>query len=72
MKLYTKLVGLQFKVVYKPGSSNLVADDLSWHPSPPTHLHAILSSSLTWLAEVVAGCGADPASHKLNIVGTIY
>lgn len=65
MKLYTKLVGLQFKVVYKPGTSNLAADALSRHPSPPEYIHAISSSSPMLLAEVVARYAADPTSRKL-------
>jgi len=65
MKLYTKLVGLQFKVVYKPGSSNWVADALSRHPLPPEQLNAISSSSPTWLSDVVAGYDSDPTSRKL-------
>ena len=35
LKLYTKLACLQYKIVYKPGTSNLAADALSRHPTPP-------------------------------------
>jgi len=65
MKLYTKVVGLQFRVVYKLGASNLAADALSRHPLPPEQLNAISTSSPTWLSDVVAGYDSDPTSRKL-------
>jgi hypothetical protein len=65
MKLYTKLVGLQFQVVYKPGVSNLAADALSRHPDPPEHLNAISAPSHSWLADVAAGYNFDPFCKKL-------
>ena len=33
MKMYTKLIGLEYKIVYKPGTSNAAADALSRYPS---------------------------------------
>lgn len=65
LKMYTKLAGLQYKVVYKPGTSNMAADALSRHPAPPVHLNAISYSTPEWLSEVVAGYDSDPASAKL-------
>jgi hypothetical protein len=65
LKMYTKLAGLQYKVVYKAGTSNQAADALSRHPSPPTHIHAISSATPAWLSEVSSGYNGDPASKKL-------
>lgn len=65
MKLYTKLVGMQFKVIYKPGATNLAVDALSRHPQPPTQLNAISYASPSWLAEVAAGYATDPVSRSL-------
>jgi hypothetical protein len=65
MKMYTKLIGLQYKIVYKLGTSNAAADALSRHPSPPAQVNAISSVSPTWLSEVVAGYSSDPASVRL-------
>lgn len=38
LKLYTKLVVLQYKIMYKLGNSNQAADALSRHPSPPVQI----------------------------------
>lgn len=65
LKMYTKLAGLLYKVVYKPGTSNMAADALSRHPAPPVHLNAISYSTPEWLSEVVAGYDSDPSSAKL-------
>jgi hypothetical protein len=65
LKLYTKLAGLQYKIIYKPGTSNQAADALSRHPSPPVHIQAISSPTPTWLSDVVAGYSSDPSTLKL-------
>ena len=65
LKMYTKLAGLQYKAVYKPGACNLAADALSRHPEPPSQVAAISYSSPTWLAEVVDGYLDDPFSARL-------
>jgi hypothetical protein len=65
LKLYTKLVGLQYKIVYKHGASNQAADALSRHPSPPAQIQAISSSTPAWLMEVVAGYDSDPTTLKM-------
>lgn len=63
--MQTKLAGLQYWAVYKPGDSNAAAGTLSRHPSPPAHLQAISVSTLAWLADVVAGYAADSESTQL-------
>lgn len=65
LKMHHKLVGLQYKVVYKPGVSNSAADALSRHPNPPAQLQAISASTPAWLAEVVAGYSDDPESAQI-------
>lgn len=64
-KLYTKLVGLQYRIVYRPGSSNQAADALSKHPNPPFELNAISSTSPQWLKEVSSGYVHEPFSASL-------
>jgi hypothetical protein len=65
LKMHTKMAGLQYKVIYKPGSSNSTADSLSHHPKPPAQLQAILVSTPNWLSEVVAGYSNDSESKQL-------
>lgn len=65
LRMYTRLAGLQYKVVYKPGTSNLAADALSRHPSAPSQLQAISSVTPTWMTEVLAGYDNDLNAQKL-------
>lgn len=65
MKMYTKLIGLQYKIVYKPRASNAAADALSRHPLPPAQVNAISTVSPSWLTDVVAGYSSDPVSARL-------
>lgn len=65
LKMFTKLAGLQYKVVYKPGVSNLAADALSRHPAAPSQLQAISSVTPSWLSKVISCYQTDPAATKL-------
>lgn len=65
MKMYTKLIGFRYKIVYKHGSSNAAADALSRHPSLSAQVNVISSASPTWLSEVLAGYSSNPASIRL-------
>jgi hypothetical protein len=51
---------LQYRVVYKRGTENRVADALSRHPEPPAQLLAISTSTPTWLIKVQEGYEQDP------------
>lgn len=58
-------MGLQYRIVYKLGVSNLAADALSRYPELPAQLSAISSSQPAWLTDVVNGYAQDPAAQKL-------
>ena len=65
-KAFTKLMGLQFKIVYRKGKYNAAADALS--RNVPTELSEFLAISVcspSWLQEVVKGYEQDPVSTKL-------
>lgn len=57
-KVFTKLLGLQYKVVYKKGTENCVADALSRRPHP--ELSAISSATPAWLSDVSSSYANDP------------
>jgi len=65
-KVMVKLLGLRYRVVYKPGVDNRAADALSRCSQPATGELAAISVCLpTWLQEVQFGYRADPRAQKL-------
>lgn len=63
-KAFIKLLGLQYKVLYKKGLENKAADALSCQPDP-AHLHAISTSTPKWLEIIVDGYSKDEATKQL-------
>lgn len=64
-KLFSKLVGLQFQIVYKPGASNRVADALSRRPSPESICAPVSVVTPQWIQEVFSGYTKDPTTAEM-------
>jgi hypothetical protein len=58
-KVFTKLIGLQYRIVYKKGTENRVADALSRHLDPPSQLLALFACTPVWLDKVQQGYDKD-------------
>jgi hypothetical protein len=43
-RVFSKLLGLQYRIVYQPGFANRAADVLSRHPAPPATCAVIISN----------------------------
>jgi hypothetical protein len=64
-KVFTKLLGLSYRIVYKKGTDNSAADALS-HRSHPTDLCAAVSVvTPDWCTYIIAGYQSDPHAQKL-------
>jgi hypothetical protein len=66
--VFTKLVGLQYKIAYKKGTENRVVDALFRHPSPPLELSALSTCSPTWIQKIQGGYKEDSKAQELLTV----
>jgi hypothetical protein len=63
-KVFTKLLGLQYRIVYKPGNENRVADALS-RRGHESELHAISAPVPLWLEEIKDSYATDSKCQSL-------
>lgn len=64
-KALTKLMGLQYRIVYKKGSENNAANSLSHRPHDTVELQAISTLQATWLSSILASYSQDEFYQKL-------
>jgi hypothetical protein len=64
-KVFTKLLWLQYKIVYKQGSGNRVADALSRRPHPPASLLSISICAPSLTSAIIQGYDQDPEAQDL-------
>lgn len=64
-KALTKLMGLQYKIIYKKGVDNGVADALSRMTHTQGHLCAISTVHPVWLQDVVATYAVDRKAQEI-------
>lgn len=65
-KVFTKLLGLRYKICYKQGITNSVADALSrCVPASDSQTYAIIVCQPVWLEEVIIGYKSDPHAQQL-------
>lgn len=58
-KVFTKLLGLQYRIIYKKGLDNRAADALSRKSTHDVHCAAVSVSKATWMDEVASSYSSD-------------
>lgn len=64
-KVFTKLLGLQFRITYRQGKENRVADALSRRPHSDTELMAVSLIQPLWMKEIESAYHSDPGAVEL-------
>lgn len=64
-KVFTRLLGLQYQIVYKPGTDNRVANALSQRQHPE-EVMAISSAVPSWLDDIVSSYASDTKAHRCS------
>jgi hypothetical protein len=64
-KVFTKLLGLQYKVIYRKGSKNRAADALSHRHQSPDKLLTISTPTPQWLLSIQANYDQDEFAQGL-------
>jgi hypothetical protein len=64
-KVFTKLLGLQFRIQYRRGSENRVANALSRRPHPAEHVLALSLIQPLWMQEISDSYQADTRAQEL-------
>jgi hypothetical protein len=64
-QVFSKLLGLQYRIVYRPGSDNQAADALSRHPTPPAVCAAVTALEPTWSIVVQHSYANDPVATAM-------
>jgi hypothetical protein len=64
-KVYTKLMGLQYRILYKKGVDNRVADALSRRPHPELKSFAISRPQPAWIQAIVDAYTHDATAQQL-------
>lgn len=63
--MFSKLLGLRYRIVYRSGTSNNAADALSHHPNPPAICNAVTSLVPNWIQAVIASYNQDTVAQDL-------
>ena len=63
--MFTKLLGLQYRIVYKPGTTNRAADVLSRNSAPLSSCAAISAITPQWIHKVVHGYSSDSLTQAM-------
>lgn len=64
-KAMTKMMGLRYRIVYKKGVENRVADALSRRPHEPSDLLVLSTSQPAWTREIMDSYVGDPFATEL-------
>jgi hypothetical protein len=64
-KVFTKLLGLNYKIIYKKGVKNKVADALSRKPIDQTTCHAMSVCQPDWIQQIVASYEHDDLARDM-------